>query len=146
MKKYTAAYVDDDPNTIKMANLACQLYNKVHKDENFCLAGYSNIESFLEDYKARPDRFDSVMLDIQLNQEEDGWQVFERLLKEESKPTFIMCSNDIDTNDPLPSMMAKRFFSIENWIDRIEQLKPKWTNNIMQVFIRMADYKGTVHV
>jgi hypothetical protein len=143
MKNYVTAYLDDCHDSVKMVNEACKQYNRTSKTHHLSCLGYSNVTDFLKDYRANPNRFDNILLDIRLEENRTGWKVFEEIISEKSDASVIMYGGDVDPQDELPAMMSKENFSVSSWIERIEKLEPK--SNIMQVFIRMGEMTGTVN-
>lgn len=145
MKNIVAAYLDDCHDAISMVNIACRAFNRTSKTHHLSCMGYSSAKEFLQDYKSNPKRFDSILLDLRLDDEHTGWSVFDEIVTEDNETSVIVYSSEISPDDDLPSMMSKKNFTVQNWIDRIDKLKDSYKSNLMQICIRMGEMTGTVN-
>ena len=84
MIDYCIAYLDDSKDDHFLMERHCRAFNRASKTHRVDYRGFEDVEEFLMVYKDNPNLFDSVILDIDLQQDSNGWDVFKEMMTTES--------------------------------------------------------------
>lgn len=131
----SVAILDDSKENLKLLERHINAFNLNSRhtiDADF----YTDYDKLIREF-----RHDAAILDINLGSNEtNGFKVARYLAKHFEDPVILMLSSDIDESDPLDCMISRYKLKVSEIFQRIFRLKNNHRKNILEVYVRGAEY------
>lgn len=131
----SVAILDDSKDNLNLLDKHIERFNLSSK-HTLNADFYTDHGKFLREFN-----HDVAILDIDLGLEEvNGFKVAKQLAKHYEDPVILMMSASIDEDDSLDCMISRYKFKISEIFQRIFRLKSNHRKNILEIYIRGAEF------